>query len=186
MDENINKIPEVTETNYNYVLISVLILVILFATYFFVSNNNKLSSIIPFGEEFRINKLRHDVSEKIATGDIKNCEKIEDAQFRNICLDNINMTKAREVGDLSLCANSTGSVIEEDTCVLQNLISSALQNKDVSICDKGIKETLINECQKTYFAESAVINGNVNVCSGAVSATQKQYCTDYFSNTNQK
>lgn len=183
MEENINKIPELKEGGEkHYVLISIVIIAGLFISYFLITGNSKISSVIPFGEDYKINKLRHDVVDKVGTADVKNCDKIEDERFRNICIDNINMTKARETGDITLCSKSTGTVMEVDTCILQNSISQALEKEDVSFCNMANKELLISECQKTYFTEIALIKNNINICNNALSENQKQYCRDFISN----
>lgn len=182
MEENINKIPELKEGGEkHYILISIVIIAGLFISYFLITGNGKISSVIPFGEEYKINKLRHDVVDKVATGNVQNCDKIDDERFRNICIDNINMTKARETGDISVCSKSTGTIMEVDTCVLQNSISQALEKEDVSICDMAGKESLINECQKTYFTEIALIKNNIKLCDNAGSNDQKMSCRDYVS-----
>ena len=95
-------------------------------------------------------KLQEQVSPLIKAGDMKACERVDNAMYRSVCVNNIALQKAEETGDISFCQYLDDELISRDSCERQILFPKSIEKEDKAICGETKNATLRKECEDSF------------------------------------
>lgn len=162
-------------------LIGLLIILLVFGSYFLFFSDGSWKKIIPFTTEYKNLKTRGETAEAIKGGDAAVCSQIEDARYKNICMDNIYLAEAKSTNDLNACRKISGTALSVSDCLEQVLFAKSLSFQDIDVCRESGVPDVREKCESSFYLRLAEMNDDVKICDNYSSVKDREYCVSYIS-----
>lgn len=122
-------------------------------------------------------ELQEAVASTLTDGELTACDAIVDAQYKEVCRSNFLWKRAQESLEVNFCAEITENVMPRAMCEQYVVNTSSYQERDISLCDEAVSESVRSDCRNSYGLRLAQATGAVDECQNAV---DENVCVDQF------
>jgi len=130
-------------------------------------------------------KLQEQTAEIIKTNNYNECDKIEDAMYKKVCINNIALKLAEETLDISHCQKLDNELVPRDDCERNVIASKSIKNDDISACLETKNQELQAQCQDNYYIQLSQKKDDIGICEQASAKEIKDLCYNtYLINKN--
>ena len=112
-------------------------------------------------------KLQEQTAEIIKTNNYNECDKIEDAMYKKVCINNIALKLAEETLDISHCQKLDNELVPRDDCERNVIASKSIKNDDISACLETKNQELQAQCQDNYYIQFSQKKDDIGICEQA-------------------
>lgn len=128
-------------------------------------------------------KLQEQVSPLIKAGDMKACERVDNAMYRSVCVNNIALQKAEETGDISFCQYLDDELIPKETCERQVIFRKSVDEGNTNACAETGNAALRQECENTFSSRIATEKEDPSLCDQSTNKLMSDQCWNgYYAN----
>lgn len=124
-----------------------------------------------------VKDLKQNVADIIKSENLSQCDGIEDAQYRKVCINNIAQNLAQKNLDVTYCDKLDNENFSVSDCKEAVIDELSIKNKDISICDKLAD---LSGCRRQYWQIIALKYDNVSLCDQAQDDEQKNLCRNNY------
>jgi len=125
-------------------------------------------------------KLQEQTAEIIKTNNYNECDKIEDAMYKKVCINNIALKLAEETLDISHCQKLDNELVPRDDCERNVIASKSIKNDDISACLETKNQELQAQCQDNYYIQFSQKKDDIGICEQASAKEIKDLCYNTY------
>jgi len=125
-------------------------------------------------------KLQEQTAEIIKTNNYNECDKIEDAMYKKVCINNIALKLAEETLDISHCQKLDNELIPRDDCERRVVLVKSINDENIGICDQAQDEKLIKQCKEDFYPTLSIKKSDINICEKENDKKNKNNCYNYY------
>mgnify|MGYP001573280393 CR=1 FL=1 len=155
--------------DFKKILISLGVLVILGAAFYFLYQTNPALFMSKEAERAWRSNQEQQIAALITAGDFDACANVgykssDGVDYKIVCQKNIALNKAIATLDFSWCnkvANNTSFI---ESCEEKVVFAKLAAKKNLSVCDSVTNASLKNECVVAYWFQKVIEEGKVSIC----------------------
>lgn len=133
-----------------------------------------------FSETEKELKLQEQVSEIIKTKDFTQCDKINDATNKTVCVNNIALNLAQEKQDVSYCQKIDDKLIPRAECKWQIVSTKALEKENIEVCKEAQNKEIQTQCAANFYNSLALKKNDIEICNQLKDNEKTDNCYNTF------
>lgn len=169
--------------------IILIILVVGILGVFYSKNSKQKASEQGNHKAISVEETARNVSQIVKDGNFNDCNSIQDAQYKIICINNIARNLANKELDPRWCLELDNEMMLQKDCISKIVYAKTMKEESVDACNLliqyGYNETDITECQFSFWFNLALVKKDIEVCNNFKVAEDISACKDRVEKTLQ-
>ena len=125
-------------------------------------------------------QIQEQLGELIKGGNFDDCEKIGNAYYETVCVNNIALQLAQERLDVSYCQKIDNKLIPIADCERQVVVKKSIERESVAICDEATDGDVREQCKASFLIGLAYKKNDVSICDREQDSVRRNECVDMY------
>lgn len=131
-------------------------------------------------EEMSERELQELAAPIIAKKNFDECDRIPDAQYRTVCVNNIALALAAETQDIAYCEKIDNMLVSREGCERDVVLKKSVEQEDIAVCGEATSETVREQCGDNFYIGMALRKDDGSFCDRLGDKAKADFCHDQY------